>query len=146
MNKPQHLGYTFFMNAYNVTVFLEDTDAGGIVYHSRYLNYMERCRTHLFYHKGINHAQLIYSKDGNFVIKHIEIDYIKPAYLGEELTITLDITDVKGASILCDQTIIRKQQVIAKAKVTLVFINPESGTPQRIPETLKIKIKPLQSI
>jgi acyl-CoA thioester hydrolase len=128
------------MNTYNITVFLEDTDAGGIVYHSRYLNYMERCRTQSFYHKGINYAQLIHSNEGHFVIKHIDINYLKPAYLGDELIVTADVVKQTGASITCDQQILKDGVVISKATVLLVFIDPKSGLPKRIPETLKTKI------
>ena len=140
MNNSQHAGYTFFMNSYNVTVFLEDTDAGGIVYHSRYLNYMERCRTQSFYHNGINHAHLINSDTGHFVVKHIEINFKKPAYLGEELVTTIDIQDVRGASFLCYQTVRRNNELLAEASVLLAFIDPKTGLTLRMPEQLKSNI------
>ncbi|MDP3371763.1 MAG: YbgC/FadM family acyl-CoA thioesterase [Candidatus Paracaedibacteraceae bacterium] len=125
---------------YNVTVFLEDTDAGGIVYHSRYLNYMERCRTQSFYHNGINHAQLINSNTGHFVVKHIEIDFKKPAYLGEELVITIDVKDVRGASVLFHQTVVRNNEILAEASVLLAFIDPKTSLASRMPEQLKSNI------
>ena len=130
----------YSMNAYIVTVFLEDTDAGGIVYHSRYLNFMERCRTRFFYHKGIDHAQLITSHTGNFVVNHVEIDFKSPARLSEELTVTLDAVEIRGASIRCVQRIIKQEQLIVNATITLAFVNPQTGKPIRIPELLKTKM------
>ena len=128
------------MNTYNVTVFLEDTDAGGIVYHARYLNFMERCRTRFFYHKGIDHAQLITSHVGNFVVNHATIDYKSPARLGDELTVALDILEIRGASIRCVQQITRQEQLLVKATITLAFVNPQTGKPIRIPDLLKTKM------
>jgi acyl-CoA thioester hydrolase len=128
------------MNKFNVTVFLEDTDAGGIVYHSKYLNFMERCRTSYFYHKGIDHAQLIASGCGHFVVKYVDIDYKQPARLGDELTATVEAINIRGASIVCNQRILKNEQIIVDAKVILAFINPNSGQPIRIPESLKSKM------
>jgi acyl-CoA thioester hydrolase len=130
----------YSMNPYIVTVFLEDTDAGGIVYHARYLNFMERCRTRFFYHKGIDHAQLIASNAGNFVVTHAEIDFKSPARLGEELAVTLDAVEIRGASIKCAQQVIRGGQLLVSAKITLAFVNPQTGKPIRIPELLKTKM------
>ncbi|MES2607535.1 MAG: YbgC/FadM family acyl-CoA thioesterase [Pseudomonadota bacterium] len=128
------------MNVYNVTVFLEDTDAGGVVYHARYLNFMERCRTRFFYHKGIDHAQLITSHTGHFLVSRVGIDFIKPACLGDELAVTLEHIDIRGASIECVQRITRQEQLLVKATVTLVFVNPGTGKPIRMPELLKAKM------
>ncbi len=128
------------MNTYNVTVFLEDTDGGGIVYHARYLNFMERCRTRFFYHKGIDHAQLITSHTGNFVVNHVEIDFKSPARLGDELIVILDTIEIRGASIVCVQRIIMQEQLLVKATIVLAFVNPQTGKPIRIPELLKTKM------
>ena len=130
----------YSMNPYIVTVFLEDTDAGGIVYHARYLNFMERCRTRFFYHKGIDHAQLITSHTGNFVVTHVDISFKSPARLGEELTITLDAVEIRGASIKCAQRVIRGEQLLVSAMITLAFVNTQTGKPIRIPELLKTKM------
>jgi len=130
----------FIMNAYTVTVFLEDTDVGGIVYHSRYLNFMERCRTRFFCHKGIDHAQLIASDEGHFLVSHATIDFKKPARLGDELTVTIDIAEIRGASIVCKHVIKAQENVIAQATVIIVFVNHPSGRPVRIPGLIKSKI------
>lgn len=130
----------YSMNTYNVTVFLEDTDAGGIVYHARYLNFMERCRTRFFYHKGIDHAQLITSRTGSFVVNHMQIDFKSPARLGEELIVTVDTIEIRGASIVCAQRIIRQEQLLVRAIITIAFVNPQTGKPTRLPESLKTKM------
>lgn len=125
------------MNTYDINVFLEDTDAGGIVYHSRYLNFMERARTVFFYHKGIDHGQLIASNVGSFLVTHIDIHYLKPARLGDVLTVTTNLFDVRGASLLCEQRITRQEQNVITAKVKLAFVNPQTGLPLRIPKTIQ---------
>lgn len=130
----------YSMNTYNVTVFLEDTDAGGIVYHARYLNFMERCRTRFFYHKGIDHAQLITSRAGSFVVMRMQIDFKSPAYLGDDLIVTFDTVEIRGASIACVQQIMRQEKVLVKATITLAFVNPQTGKPIRIPELLRTKM------
>jgi acyl-CoA thioester hydrolase len=129
------------MNAYNVTVFLEDTDAGGVVYHARYLNFMERCRTRFFYHKGIDHAQLIASQTGHFLVTKVSVDFVKSACLGEELAVTLDEIEIRGASIICSQKIVRQEQLLVKALITLAFVNPQTGKVTRMPEVLKEKMR-----
>ncbi len=128
------------MSTYDITVFLEDTDAGGIVYHARYLNFMERARTTFFYHKGVNHGQLIASKTGNFVVTHLNISYIKPARLGDQLSVHTSLTEIRGASILCKQDVMHLDQKLIEATLILAFINPETGTPIRIPEIIKQQI------
>lgn len=83
-----------------VKIYYEDTDAGGIVYHANYLKFMERARTEWL--------QQLRNKTDNkllFVVKHAEIDYLRPARLHDELIVTTQIVAVNGASIVMKQDI-----------------------------------------
>ena len=133
------------MNTYNLTVFLEDTDAGGIVYHAKYLHFMERCRTLFFYHKGVDHSQLIRSEAGHFVVKKIAVNFTRPAKLGDNLKVTLDVVEIRGASIICDQKVVKpyleEELEIANARVIIVFVDKSLHKPIRIPASIKDKIQ-----
>lgn len=129
------------MSIYELRVFLEDTDAGGIVYHPRYLQYMERARTLFFEKNGFDHAQQIYSKQGNFVVTKMDITYKKAAQLGDQLTVTTKLLKVGGASIVCEHLISVFKNgisiILTQAKVTLAFVCPNQQTPLRFPAPIQ---------
>jgi tol-pal system-associated acyl-CoA thioesterase len=83
-----------------VKIYYEDTDAGGIVYHANYLKFMERART-----EWLQQLRREMDKKLLFVVKHIELDYLRPARLYDELTVTTRIVDVSGASIVMEQDV-----------------------------------------
>ena len=111
-----------------IRVYYEDTDCGGIVYHSNYLNFCERARSELFFQKGLSP----HDKNNFFVVKHMECDFIASAKFGDILTINTQILEIKKASLKIEQLITRKEENIFKTIVTLVFL--KDGKPSRIPE------------
>lgn len=127
------------MEPYTLTVFLEDTDASGYVYHARYLQFMERARTTALYHKGIDHAQMI-SQGSMFVVTHCAVDYKAPAKLADVLTIHTSLDSIGPASITLNQTIATQTKMLVKAKITLACIFL-SGSIKRIPLSLIQKLK-----
>jgi acyl-CoA thioester hydrolase len=78
------------MTSYTLTlrVYYEDTDAGGIVYHARYLAFAERARTEALRQAGVPHAELVEGYGLIFVVHRVEMDYLRPARLDDELTVT----------------------------------------------------------
>ena len=111
-----------------IRVYYEDTDCGGIVYHSNYLNFCERARSELFFEKGLSpHTQ-----EEFFVVKHMDCDFIKSAVFGDVLEIETKLSQVKKASLKVEQTIFRNSEVIFKTIVTLVYL--KNGKPNKIPE------------
>lgn len=92
------------VNQYNVRVYYEDTDAGGVVYHSNYLNYAERARTEMLRNNGFSQAQLL-EQDIAFVVRKIDIDYRYPAHLDDLLVIRSHIKELKRASLVFCQSI-----------------------------------------
>ncbi len=111
-----------------IRVYYEDTDCGGIVYHSNYLNFCERARSELFFQKGLSP----HDGDDFFVVKHMECDFISSAKFGDLLDVSTEVSEIKKASIVLEQTIKRLNEILFKTKVTLVFL--KSGKLSRIPQ------------
>ncbi|CAN5401220.1 tol-pal system-associated acyl-CoA thioesterase [soil metagenome] len=123
------------MFVFPVRVYVEDTDFGGIVYHSVFLNYMERCRT-----EWLNSVNLDILQIGNdgcfFVVRRIEIDYTKPAKLNEKLEVTAQVVQLGRSSLSFFQTVrsIADPTIIyCSATVNLVTVNGNLR-PIRIPQ------------
>jgi acyl-CoA thioester hydrolase len=121
-----------------VTVYYEDTDVGGIVYHSNYLNFCERARSDVFFQKGLSPIL----KNGHFVAKRVEADYIKSAKLGDELKIKTELLEMKQASFKLLQTVYLNEMKIFKLIITLAYINFD-GRPQKIDSDTKELISSL---
>ena len=85
---------------YAVRVYYEDTDAGGVVYHATYLRFAERARTEALRDLGIPHAELLQKFTLMFVVRRIEVDYLRPARLDNSLTVVTEPRAVGGASVL----------------------------------------------
>ena len=117
---------------YLLTVFLEDTDATGFVYHSNYLKYCERARTELLYHKGVSHAKLIESHRAMFVVYSIVCHFLAPARLEDQLLIYTDIESIQGARIKLKQSIVKDGQLLVKADIALAYVDQNSQPPKPI--------------
>lgn len=120
----------------NVRIYYEDTDAAGIVYYANYLKFCERARSELFFSNGIAPQ----SEYGYFVVKHIEANYIKPAKLGDILTIKTEMLEKKSVSILLLQKVFKDELLLFEMKIRLAFL--KDGKPVKIPS----KINSLLSI
>lgn len=119
-------------------VYAQDTDFGGVVHHSNYLRFMERARVEWAYHNGIALHEV--AKGGHFfVIRDINIRYLKGATVGLELDVVSHIKRLGHASIIYDQRVCKRNQhdhVYASADITLAFVN-QAFKPQAIPTDLK---------
>lgn len=115
-----------------VRVYYEDTDCGGIVYHSAYLNFCERARSELFFEKGLSPVL----QSGHFVAKKIEADYISSAKLGENLEILTELFEIRAASFILLQTVLKDGKKIFELNITLAYISFE-GRPQKITKDVK---------
>ena len=126
---------------HKVKVYYEDTDAGGIVYYANYLKYLERARTEALSSIGLSNLQ-IRDKFGAFIIvKSCNIDYKKPGYLEDELSIRSFIKSVTKTSFIMNQIITKNQNTIVEAKIHLVFVN-EKGKPVKVPDLIFENFKP----
>jgi acyl-CoA thioester hydrolase len=118
-----------------IKVYYEDTDAGGVVYYGRYLGYLERARTELLAEHGVIVSD--YHREGiYFVVVRVEIDYRKPARLGEIVEVTTEVTETRNASMILKQQVLRQDALLVDALVTFACID-QKGKPIRLPANLK---------
>lgn len=123
-----------------VTVYYEDTDIGGLVYHANYLKYFERARTEQFRSYGVNQQQLL-QQNIAFVVRHMDIDFIKGATLDEKLMVTSSVVELKKASLrLIQQLVDEKGTPYCRATVKLACINPKLMKPIVIPTSIQSEI------
>jgi len=115
----------------NIRVYYEDTDAGGIVYHTNYIKYCERARSEIFFSKGEMPTD---GEKSGFVVKNINANFIGMATLGDMLEVRSEVLKQKTASVIIKQTIFKDEKKIFEMDVTLVFVR--DGRPKIIPEHL----------
>jgi acyl-CoA thioester hydrolase len=120
-----------------VRVYFQDTDAGGVVYHANYLNFMERARTEWLRTHGYSNAGLMKEFGMVFVVRSLKLDYLKPALLDDLLDITAQIKDIGRSRISLLQTVRRGAEVLTEAEVHLVCVSLESFKPVSVPEVLR---------
>ena len=126
---------------WSIRVYYEDTDAAGVVYHASYLKFMERARTEWLRSLGYSQESLKKEEQIVFAVANINIRFVKPALLDQELNVITTVTNVGGASIRFEQSIIDNEstQTICQADVDVVCIDSDALKPKRIPETVKAK-------
>lgn len=117
-----------------IRVYYEDTDAGGVVYHARYLHFFERARTEWLRQLGFSQQVLLQDKLA-FVVKKMEIDYKLPARLDDLLTVKSRVLEMKGAKIVFEQTLWHGEICLNQAFVTVACVNLEKMKPIALPAT-----------
>ena len=125
-----------------LTVYFEDTDTAQVVYYANYLKFMERARSDMLRAVGIDHAAVHLSGEGTYVVAQVNIRYLRPARLGDDLLVVSGLRQVRAASLGIHQRVMRGGEVLAEAEVTAAFISPD-GTPQRQPREWIDKFRPL---
>ena len=118
-------------------VYFEDTDSGGVVYHTNYLKFMERARTEWLRKLGLNQIKLKKENKVMFVVRKIDIQYKIPARFNDELLIQTDCVKTTDYSIMLKQNILRDKQTITEGSVEIVCINSDLFKPVRIPKMAK---------
>ena len=117
-------------NEYNLRVYYEDTDTGGVVYHSIYLNFIERARSEIFFQNGISPIDNEY----HFVVKEVNAKFIKSAKLGDELTVNTEVIKMKNASVqLLQQIMFKNNPEIKLFEATLNLVCLEGSKISKIP-------------
>jgi len=126
---------------HKLKVYYEDTDAGGVVYYANYLKFLERARTEALVTLGFNNKKIKQEFGSLIVVKSCNIEYKIPAHLEDELSIRSFVKSITKTSFFMNQFITRGEDLIAEAKMHLVFVNKE-GKPIRIPDSLFQNFKP----
>ncbi|WDL74410.1 YbgC/FadM family acyl-CoA thioesterase [Helicobacter winghamensis] len=112
-----------------IRIYYEDTDCGGIVYHTNYLKYCERARSEAFFKAGIPPL-----KDGiGFVVKDMQIEFLSPAKLGDLLEVKTTLLEQKSASLRLSQSILLNNKEIFKSQLTLVCLDSKTQKITKIP-------------
>ena len=119
-------------------VYWEDTDAGGVVYHSRYLHFLERARTEWLRTAGIGQQQLRDEAGIVFVVHRMELDFNAPARLDDLLVATVHVDEVRSASFVVRQELRREPEprVLVDARVRIACIDAQRFRPRPIPQHL----------
>lgn len=128
-----------------VRVYYEDTDAGGVVYHSQYLNYCERARTEWLRALGVVQTALLQDKGLIFVVHSLQAEYQKPAKFDDALIVESSLVAMSAASLSFKQVVLRENQPIFKASVKVACVDANKQRPAKIPNSLSAVIKPVMS-
>ncbi len=125
-----------------IRVYYEDTDAGGMVYHSNYLNFMERARTEWLRHVGFDQDMLAEEKEILFAVRKVNIDYNRPALFNDLLNIKTRIIEPRKVSFVFEQLVFNQaEKMICNAKIKIVCIDSNTLKPKPIPETILSELK-----
>ncbi|MCB1436840.1 MAG: tol-pal system-associated acyl-CoA thioesterase [Rhodobiaceae bacterium] len=132
-----------------VRVYYEDTDFSGIVYHASYLRFCERGRSDFLRLAGAHHTELLGGAGGAggggealaFAVRHMVIDFLKPARIDDLLEVKTALGEISGASLTLDQQVERDGKALFTAKVRVVLVNGQ-GRPRRLPGWVRQKLAP----
>ncbi|WP_164156764.1 YbgC/FadM family acyl-CoA thioesterase [Sandarakinorhabdus rubra] len=113
-------------------VYFEDTDTAGIMYHAKYLHFLERGRTEYLRVAGIDHGAAVRDGLGAYAVTEMAIKWRRPARLDDVLTIETRLLGVRAATCQLAQSIRRGDELLAEATVTAAFLDP-AGRPRRQP-------------
>ena len=136
---------THSKHLYGLVVQYEDIDAGGIVYHSTYLNFAERARSALLRASKFDVQYWLTEEHQGFVITHIETDYLSPAKLHNRLIVETSCLQLGGASALLQQNInsFDRGHIFARVMVKAAWVDLELG-PRKFPEPLQMVLRSFQ--
>ena len=125
---------------FNIKVYYEDTDAGGVVYYANYLKFLERARSEAIHSLGFSNKGLLENYGILLIVKSCNIEYKKPAQFEDLLEISSEASSFTKTSILMKQLILKNKDIISEAEVHLVAVD-NKGKPTKIPDQLKRKLE-----
>jgi acyl-CoA thioester hydrolase len=118
-----------------VRIYYEDTDFSGIVYHANYLRFMERGRTNYLRLLGADHGALIETPGLAFVVRAMQIEFLKSARMDDVLDVVTAPQEVKGASVMLHQRVMRGDETLIEARVRVACVS--GGRARPIPKALR---------
>ena len=130
-----------FVYSFPVRVYFENTDAGGVVYHSEYLKFLERARTEWLRHLGFDHQALARDHRVVFVVTAAAIDFTRPARLDDTVAVSVRLESLGKVRCVFQQEIRRDDEVLVSAKVTVACVTGENFKPVEIPDALRKKME-----
>jgi acyl-CoA thioester hydrolase len=124
-------------HSFFIRVYYEDTDFSGVVYHASYLRFLERGRTEWLRHLGVDQRSLFEALPPiGFAVRHMDIAFIKPALMDDELKVETKLIELGGASLMLDQRLLRGDELLVSAKVRIACVS--LGKAARLPAALKL--------
>lgn len=118
-----------------IRIYYEDTDFSGFVYHASYLRFMERARTEILRAIDFDHSRLYEQAREGFVVRHMTIDYRRPAVMDDVIAVTTSAQEVKAASLVLRQIVTRGDEVLVSALCKVAYLR--DGRPARMPERMR---------
>ncbi len=137
---PYRGGFVGKEHRFALTVYFEDTDTAGIVYHANYLRFFERARSDMLRAAGIDQRAALDEGLGAYAVSEMDIRWRRPAKLDDELVVVSQITQIRNASCSIHQRVMRGREVLAEATVTAAFLSPD-GRPRRQPAEWILRFK-----
>ena len=128
----------------DVRVYIEDTDAGGIVFYVNYLKYMERARTEFMRHLGFSKAA-IFADQLMFVVHSLTVNYRAPAVLDDSLKVSAIVKKSTKVAVVFEQQVYRNHQLLCEAEVKVACVDRLTQQPAVMPESLLKKIMPVNN-
>ena len=133
LDTPYRGGFIGAEHHFALTVYFEDTDTAGIVYYANYLKFMERARSDMIRAVGVDQVAAHHDGLGAYAVAEVQIRYVRPARLGDDLVVVSTVEEVRGVSVLIQQRVMRGREMLTDARVTAAFLDP-GGRPQRQPK------------
>ncbi len=124
-----------------VRVYYEDTDAGGVVFYANYLKFFERARTEMLRAKGFEQDELMAKQGIIFVVRAVQVDYLRSAKFNDLLQVSAEVTELKKTSLLFNQEITRGDVVLSKSTIKIACLDAHTMRPKAIPENLYEQFK-----
>jgi len=125
------------MFQWQVRVYYEDTDSGGVVYYANYLRFMERARTEWMRALGFEQDRLVREEGIVFAVRSANLEYLQPARFNDQLSVSLDVVQKGRASLTFDQVVTRSadaQQPLCSGRIKIACLDAASFRPQPIPD------------
>ena len=141
--KPAEGAFEGSRHSFPLRVYFEDTDVAGIVYYANYLRFMERARSDMLRAIGVDQRAALEGGEGVYAVAEVSIRYRAPAKLADDLLIVTEIEQIRAASVLIQQRVMRGHELLAQAQVTAAFLAPD-GRPRRQPKEWVDKFRRLQ--
>ena len=129
---PYRGGFAGREHRFALSVYFEDTDTFGVVYYANYLKFMERARSDMIRAAGVDQVARLEADGSAYVVADVTIRYRRPGKLGDDLVVVSTVEEVRAASVVIQQRVMRGTEELTDARVTAAFLTAD-GRPQRQP-------------
>ncbi|WP_347987129.1 tol-pal system-associated acyl-CoA thioesterase [Methylomonas sp. AM2-LC] len=123
-----------------VRVYYEDTDAGGVVFYANYLKYFERARTEMLRNLGFEQDFLLAEHNVIFVVRSVNVDYLKPARFNEQLDVSAKVIEYQKTNLTFEQQVSCQQQLLCRGVIRIVCLDAQKMKPKLIPLAILEKL------